>query len=79
MKIPTLYYTRTFIVFSTLLFFNDQRCPAPKDSTTSLRITQIIRDELKKTDGGKATIFTIGKVLEDPKAPVFTYYSTYQH
>jgi hypothetical protein len=59
-----------------LIFFNDQRFPSPKDRTTSLRITQIIRDEPNKIGGVKAIIFTIDKVLEDPKALVFTYYST---
>jgi hypothetical protein len=59
-----------------LIFFNDQRFPAPKDRTTPLRITQIIRDEPNKIGGVKAIIFTLDKVLEDPKAMVFTYYST---
>ena len=59
-----------------LIFFNDQRFPAPTDRATPLRITQIIRDEPNKIGGVKAIIFTIDKVLEDPKALVFTYYST---
>jgi hypothetical protein len=59
-----------------LIFFNDQRFPAPKDRVTPVRITQIIRDEPNKIGGVKAIIFTVDKVLEDPKALVFTYYST---
>lgn len=59
-----------------LIFFNDQRFPSPKDRITPLRITQIIRDEPNKIGGVKAIILTIDKVLEDPKALVFTYYST---
>lgn len=62
-----------------LIFFNDQRFPAAGDTTTPITITQIIRNEPNKIGGKKAVIFTTDKVLEDPKALVFTYYATIQN
>lgn len=59
-----------------LIFYNDWRFPRPNDRTTPILITQIIRDETNKIGGNKAVIFTTEKIFEDPKALVFTYYST---
>lgn len=60
-----------------LIFFNDQRFPRPDDRNIPIRITQIIRNETNKIGGNKAVIFTTDKVLEDPKALVFTYDTTF--
>jgi hypothetical protein len=59
-----------------IIFFNDQRFPPPDNRVTPIRLTQIIRDETNKIGGKKAEIFTTEKVFEDPKALVFSYYST---
>lgn len=59
-----------------LIFFNDQRFPAPADLNTPIRITQIIRNVPNKIGGKKALIFTTEKVFEDPNALVFIYFNT---
>ena len=59
-----------------LIFFNNQRFPAPDDKSTPIQITQIIRNVPNKIGGNKALIFTTDKIFEDAKALVFTYYTT---
>lgn len=59
-----------------LIFYNDQRFPAPADRIRPLNIEQIIRDEPNKIGGNKAVIFTTKKIFEDDKALVFVYEST---
>jgi len=59
-----------------IIFYNDKRFPGPADRITALRIIQVIRDEKNKIGGTKAEIFTTEKVFDDPRALVFTYYST---
>jgi hypothetical protein len=62
-----------------LIFLAEEELPQPLNTSSPIRIKQIIRLDPNKIGGEKPIVFTIEKIFNDPDALVFTFHSTIDH
>ncbi|HEV8286282.1 MAG TPA: hypothetical protein VGQ09_18370 [Chitinophagaceae bacterium] len=59
-----------------LIFLAEEELPQLLNTSSPIRIKQIIRLDPNKIGGEKPIVFTIEKIFNDPDALVFTFHST---